>query len=161
MVSFSKHDGPRPEDARAKRLISENSGTIRRLADQISNGGFTRMRQEQAQRREGPKPEGLMIHDMKARPSVDEAQPYVRISLNGRAVLTDQVSGRQIQLLGEIRGGFMSQRFVLATKENGFLSPIDDDTHAALSELENIGLTGEFGEKELAERLRECLGLGE
>lgn len=68
---FSKRDGPRLEDVRAKRLLSENAGTIRKLADQISSGGYSRMQAEQARRKEKPKPDGLIIHDMKARVTSD------------------------------------------------------------------------------------------
>lgn len=160
MDIFSKREGPRPEDVRAKRMISENAGTIRKLADQISNGGYTRMRQQEAQRRAEPRPEGLLIHDMKARATPDAPVPYVRISLNGRVVLTDQSSGRQLQVLGEIRGGCMGKRFVLATAENGYISPIDDEVFAAIGHLGNAELTQDFGEKDLARHLEECLGLG-
>ncbi len=159
MDIFSKREGPRPEDAQAKRLISENAGKIRRLADQISNGGYTRMREQEARRREEPRAEGLMIHDLKAPRARDDLKPYIRISLNGRVVLTDQSSGRQIQLLGEIRGGVMGKRFVLATKENGYISPIDDETLKALSHLQTVELTREFGEKDLAAAIGESLGL--
>lgn len=159
MDIFSKRDGPRPQDVQAKRLISQNADKICMLADQLSNGGYSRMRQQQARRREEPKPDGLVIHDLKAPVARDDLQPYIRISLNGRVVLTDQSSGLQIQLLGEIRGGFMSKRFVLATKENGFFSPIDDETLKALSHLQDAALTLEFGEKELAAEVGKCLGL--
>ena len=160
MDIFSKRDGPRREDAEAKRMISQNAGTIRKLADQISNGGFTRMRQDEARRREEPKPQGLLIHDLKAPATNDDPQPYVKVSLNGRVVLADRISGRQIQMLGEIRGGYMSKHFALATKENGYFSPIDEETRAAIAQLENVELTVEFTETDLAESLTECLGLG-
>ena len=45
---FSKREGPRLEDVKARRLLTQNAGTIRKLADQISNGGFSKMRAEQA-----------------------------------------------------------------------------------------------------------------
>lgn len=75
MDIFSKREGPRREDARARKILSENAGTIRRLADQISNGGFTRMREDQARRAEQPKPDGLMIHDMAAPARRDAPDP--------------------------------------------------------------------------------------
>lgn len=93
MDIFSKRDGPRLEDVKARRLLSENSGTIRKLADQISNGGYSRMRAEEARRRQEPKPEGLIIHDMKARPATDAPQPYVKVSINNRVVLVDKSTG--------------------------------------------------------------------
>jgi hypothetical protein len=156
---FSKREGPRPEDVRAKRLISENAGTIRKLADQFSNGGFTKMRQDQARRREEPKPEGLLIYPMSAPATPDDPEPYVRVSLNGRVVLTDVYSGRQIQLLGEIRSKVGSKRFVLATEENGFISPVNEEIRAALAPYENVELTAQFTENDIVQRFEECLGL--
>lgn len=160
MDIFSKREGPRLEDVRARKLISENAGTIRRLADQISNGGFTRMRQEEARRREQPTPDGLLIHDLKAPVRNDRPAPYVKVSLNNRVVLADKTSGRQLQMLGEIRGNFMSRRFVLATSENGFFSPIDDEIRAAIGHLEGAEISQDFSEDDLARALTENLGLG-
>ncbi|MGB0659809.1 MAG: hypothetical protein ACPGNV_06475 [Mangrovicoccus sp.] len=157
MDIFSKREGPRLEDVKARRLLSENSGTIRKLADQISNGGFSRMRAEEAQRRQKPKPEGLIIHDLKARGSVSAAQPYVKVSVNNRVVLVDKTSGKQMLFLGEIRGNFLSKRFVLATKDNGFLSPLDSETVALIGHLENADLTDDFTEKDLAQTLETLL----
>lgn len=156
---FSKRDGPRLEDARAKRLLSENAGTIRKLADQISNGGYSRMRADEARRKQEPQPEGLIIHDLKARASTDNPKPYVKVSLNNRVVLVDANSGRQLQLLGEIRGNFMSKTFILATKENGYISPLDDDMRKQISDLENAEISPRFSELDLAHALEECLGL--
>jgi len=44
---ISKKTGPRREDVVAKRLINNNWSTISRLADQISNGGYSKSRQAQ------------------------------------------------------------------------------------------------------------------
>ncbi|WP_435312120.1 hypothetical protein [Primorskyibacter sedentarius] len=154
---FSKREGPRLEDVKAKRLLSENAGTIRKLADQISNGGFSKMRADQARRKQEPKPEGLIIHDMKARVSSETPEPYVKVSLNNRVVLVDKSTGRQMQLLGEIRGNFMSKYFVLATKDNGFLSPLEDDMLAALAHLEGADLTGDFTDSDLAQALEDLI----
>ncbi|NIY95483.1 hypothetical protein HC022_04230 [Salipiger sp. HF18] len=159
MDIFSKRDGPRSEDVRAKRLISENAGTIRKLADQISNGGFTKMRQDQARRREAPKPEGLLIYDLSAPSSPAEPDPHVRISLNGRVVLVDRNSGRQLQLLGELRRTIRSRKFVLATEDNGFLSPVSDDIRAALEPLENAELGPDLSEDDLRRGVSDGLGL--
>jgi hypothetical protein len=38
---FSRRDGPRPEDARIRRLIEDNRATIDRIADHISNGAYS------------------------------------------------------------------------------------------------------------------------
>lgn len=159
MDIFSKKDGPRREDESAKRLISRNSGTIRKLADQISGGGYTRMRQDQARRQQGPKPEGLIIHDLKAPAKSDAPEPYVKVSLNNRVVLADKSNGRQLQMLGEIRGNSLARRFVLATAENGFFSPLDDDVQALIGHLDNVEITSDFGEKSLARALEDLFGL--
>ncbi|WP_323766085.1 hypothetical protein [Marinovum sp.] len=154
---FSKREGPRLEDVKARRVLQENAGTIRKLADQISNGGFSKMQADQARRREAPKPDGLIIHDLKARVSSDVPEPYVKVSLNNRVVLVDRSTGRQLQMLGEIRGGFMAKRFVLATGANGFLSPLDDEMHATLADLDGVEITGDFNDRDLADRLEELL----
>lgn len=159
MDIFSKRDGPRPEDQRAKRLLSENAGTIRRLADQISNGGYTRMQQDKAARAQTPQPEGRIIHDLKAPSRSAVPEPYIKVSLNNRVVLVDRNTGRQLQMLGEIRGNFLSRRFVLATAGNGFLSPVDDTMHAALGPLDQAELTPEFDQDALAAELGRLLGL--
>ena len=156
---FSKRDGPRLEDVKAKRLLSENAGTIRKLADQISNGGFSRMRTEQARRREEPKPDGLIIHDLKASSQTGAPEPYVKVSVNNRVVLVDRNSGRQLQFLGEIRGNFRARSFVMATKENGFFSPVEEDTAAMIGHLNNVAITPDFTESDLAETLENSLGL--
>lgn len=159
MDIFSKREGPRPEDVRAKKLISENAGTIRRLADQISNGGLTKMRQDQARRNETPKPEGLLIYDMSVPVRSDETDPYVRVSLNGRVVLVDRNSGRQIQLLGEIRGRFPSKYFVLASEENGFLSPVGAEIRAAIGHFDAAELHSDLSDDDIARQFEDWLGL--
>ncbi|MGP6085877.1 hypothetical protein [Antarctobacter jejuensis] len=161
MDIFSKRDGPRAEDVKAKRLIQKNAGTIRKLADQISNGGFTKMRQDQARRSEQPKPEGLIIHDLKAPSKSEVPEPYVKVSLNNRVVLVDRVNGRQLQLLGEVRGNSFEKRFVLATKANGFLSPVEEDVFQAIGDLDNVELSKAFSEKDLAKQIETALGIGE
>ncbi len=72
---FSNRDGPRLEDVKARRVLTENAGTIRKLADQISNGGFSRMRADQARRNSTPEPDGLIIHDLKTTSRVDTPEP--------------------------------------------------------------------------------------
>ncbi len=161
MDIFSKRDGPRPEDVRARKLISGNAGTIRRLADQISNGGFTRMRAEEARRKQEPQPEGLLIYTMSARRIGDAPDPHVRLSLNGRVVLSDRGTGRQLQVLGEIRGRAGAKRFVLASAENGYISPVSDEIHAALAPFEDIEIGPDFTEEDIVLAFSERLGLAE
>lgn len=159
MDIISKSDGPRAEDVKAKRMISQNLPAIRKLADQISNGGFTRMRQMQAERNKKPEAEGLLIFDMKARLRNDVPEPYIKISVNNRVVLADKASGRQIQLIGEIRGSSLSRKLTLATKENGFISPLDPEALEAIGHLEGLEINHEFTESDLSKTLECLLGL--
>lgn len=159
MDIFSKKDGPRAEDVKAKRMISENLPTIRKLADQFSDGGFTRMRQQQAQRKQEPKPEGKLIFDMKVRLNSEVQEPYIKVSINNRVVLADKKSARQIQLIGEIRGNFMSKKLVLATQENGFISPLDKEMHEAIGHLDGIEITRDYSADDLAATLEQLLRL--
>ncbi|WP_240672158.1 hypothetical protein [Tropicibacter alexandrii] len=158
---FSKREGSRSEDVRARKLLSENAGTIRKLADQISNGGFTKMRQDQARRKEEPKPDGLLIYTMSAPKVTDDPDPHVRVSPNGRVVLFDRTSGRQIQLLGQILRTGGSRRFVLATEENGYLSPVSSELHALLAPYESREFGADFTEDDIARTFGICLGLVE
>lgn len=161
MDIFSKREGPRAEDVKAKRIISDNMPVIRRLADQISNGGFTQMRQDQARRKQEPQPEGKLIFDMKARLQNEVPEPYIKISLNNRIVLADRKSARQIQLVGEIRGSVMSKKLVLATKENGFISPLDNEVLDAIGHLDGVEINRDFSADDLASTLEKLLGLSE
>lgn len=159
MDIFSKRDGPRAEDVRAKRLISENAGTIRKLADQISNGGFTKMRQDQARRKEESKPEGLLIYTMGASARSDDPEPYVRVSLNGRVVIADRNTGRQLEFLGEIRREAGSKRFALASAENGFISPVSNEIRELLAQYDSVELSANFTEEDIVQSFGKVLGL--
>ncbi|WP_417720180.1 hypothetical protein [Salipiger sp.] len=159
MDIFSKRDGPRREDVQAKRLISENSHVIKKLADQISGGGYTAMQQTMAKAKETPKPDGLLIHDLGRSRGAEAPRPYVKVSMNNRVVLADLNSGRQIQLLGEIRGNFSGRRFVLATAENGFYSPVEGEMLDALRPLDGTEIHRGFDDKALAEAIGTELGL--
>lgn len=159
MDIFSKREGPRAEDVKAKRMISENMPVIRKLADQISNGGFTQMRQQQAERNKEPQAEGKLIFDMKARATVDEPEPYVKVSLNNRVVLADRKSARQLAMIGEIRGNFLSRKLFLATRENGFISPLDEELLGCIAQLEGVEINTDYTEEELVVTLEQLLGL--
>lgn len=159
MDIFSKRDGPRKEDVQAKRLISENSQTIRKLADQISGGGYTAMQQAKARAAEEPKPDGLILHDLGTARAADEARPYVKISLNNRVVLACMSTGKQIQLLGEIRGNFAGRHFRLATRERGFYSPVEGEMLESLLHLDDVRIDGEFDLDALQEAIASSLSL--
>lgn len=159
MDIFSKRDGPRREDVQAKRLISENSHVIKKLADQISGGGYTAMQQAKEQAKQVPQPKGLMIHDLGIANTAVDVRPYVKVSLNNRVVLACLNSGKQIQLLGEIRGNFTGKTFVLATAERKFYSPVEGEMLEALRHLDGVEMRHDFGEKALAEAIEISLGL--
>lgn len=159
MDIFSKKDGPRREDVQAKRLISENSHVIKKLADQISGGGYTAMQKSKLDAKKKPQPEGLIIHDLGGVSGAVEARPYVKVSLNNRVVLACLNSGKQIQLLGEIKGTFASKRFVLATAGRGFHSPVEGEMLEALQHLDEAEINRDFDPKALAEAIGTSLGL--
>lgn len=159
MDIFSKRDGPRREDVQAKRLISENSHVIKKLADQISGGGYTAMQQTKAQAARKPQPEGLIIHDLGSAKGPAEVRPYVKVSLNNRVVLACMNSGKQLQLLGEIRGNFAGRRFALATAERGFYSPVEGEMLEALRHLDDIEIGKGFDADALTDAISRSLAL--
>ena len=152
---ISKRSGPRREDAPLKRLIEQNRTTIARLADQISNGAYSASKRQ----REKPKPEGLIIHVGGGSADRGEAKPEIRVSLNGRVIAVDQNTGRQIHHIGEIRRRDGVETFVLATRENGFFSPVDETVAAALAPLDGTRLGASFDEEQLVSGIGGLLGL--
>ncbi len=153
---ISKRDGPRREDVAAKRLIEKNRPTIARLADQLSGGGYSAMRQPP----KPPEPDGLVIHDLAgARPAESQHPDYVRISLNGRVALVDGGTSKQLHFIGEIRGGDNGETFFLATKQNQFFAPLDDEIVKYLAELDQRPINENFSEDDLSAYISERLGL--
>lgn len=155
MDIISRKTGPRREDEQAKRHINQNWGTIEKLADQISGGQYS----ADKARKSAPPPQasGKIIIDQAARAVPDVARPYLRISVNGRVVVADQNTGRQLNLLGQLKrvGGVM--RFFIATKDNGFFSPLDADTYALISDLADRAINRDFTEQELERELQKRL----
>jgi hypothetical protein len=153
---ISKKSGPRREDVVAKRLINENRATITKLADQLSGGKYSARHQRPAP----PQPDGLILHDMGGTTVAEtEFEPYVRITMNGRVVLVDGGSNKQLHHLGELRDTAAGTEFVLATRDNGFFSPLDGEVSEKLTELDHAILTGNDAEEELTARINGCLGL--
>ncbi|MDQ0475096.1 hypothetical protein [Labrys wisconsinensis] len=151
---ISKRDGPRREDVAARRFIQSNRATIEGLADRLTGGRWREMRKPPAP----PQPEasGRLWFTPPAAPQ--PARPYLRISPNGRVVVMDLASGRQLQFLGQIGGG-RERRFVLALREHGFFDPLDEDLRAALADLDGMALPDEAAEDRLKESLSARLGL--
>lgn len=74
-------------------------------------------------------------------------------------VLVDRNSGRQIQLLGQLRRKAQATCFALATAENGFLSPVSDDIRAAIGSLDGASPGPDISEDDLARQISVWLGL--
>jgi hypothetical protein len=152
---ISKREGPRKEDVAAKQFLRDNRATIDGIANHLTRGRW------QALRNPAPASQqelsGKLWSIPAARPA--ELEPYVRISLNGRVVVADLASGRQIHFLGELRGERQSRSFALATAQNGFFSALDDQLHAALADLEGVSVPDEASEQRLEQELAIRLGL--
>tara|TARA_R110002049_G_C9176712_1_gene562813 strand:- start:3534 stop:4010 length:477 start_codon:yes stop_codon:yes gene_type:complete len=157
MDIISKRSGPRREDEHAKRHINQNWGTIEKLADQISGGRYSADKAKKAAL--PPQASGKIIIDQAAPRAPDEVKPYLRISVNGRVIVADMNSGRQLNFLGQLKrvGGVM--RFVIATKENGFFSPLDDETFNLISDLSEKTINRTFSEKDLELELQTRLNM--
>ncbi len=152
---ISKRDGPRREDVQVKRLIEQNRSTIVRLADQLSAGGYSASKRPRQQ----PKAEGLIIHVGGGSASASEARPSVHVSMNGRVVSKDQNTGRQLHHIGDIRNRDGEQVFVLATRQNGYFAPVDENVSEALTELDGLRLTATHTEEQLVADISAKLGI--
>jgi hypothetical protein len=143
---FSKQDGPRREDAQARRLIEQNRGVITKLADQLSGGRYSESKKPKL----APQAEGLIIHigGMPAPVSTPEAK--VRVTTNGRVIAVDVTTGRQMQHFGDIREMRSVRIFALATKDNGFIAPLDDTLRRALADIDGVVLGSSYDGADLA-----------
>jgi hypothetical protein len=159
MDIISKRSGPREEDKRGKAHVQKNWGTIEKLADQISGGGYSSNKARIKAKNEGPKASGLIFVDQAARPRVDVAEPYLRISLNGRVVLVDKNSGIQLHFLGQIKRQNGVVRFQIATKANGYIAPLDPDLEALIVNLANKPLDRSYTEADLSRDIKTCLSV--
>jgi hypothetical protein len=146
---ISKRSGPRPEDERARRLIEANRPTIEKLADRLTGGAWSARRQP----RPGPQADGLIIHTARASTPTAPPRPFVRVAVNGRVSVVDTDTGRQMHHLGEVRRVAGGERFRLATRENGFFSPVDAEIAAALADLDGQLLDGPDAERRLIEAI--------
>lgn len=154
---FTKKTGPRREDVEAKRVIGNNWQTISRLADQISDGGYTRSRNAIAKSKELPKPDNLNIHLLGAESRNVEPKPTVRISINGRVVVMDARSGKQLQYLGNIKHRGQIKYFSLATRENSPYATVDKETECTLTDLDGVIIESEEIQELFVRALQERL----
>ena len=152
MDIISKKSGPRAEDQQAKQHLQRNWGTIEKLADTLSGGKYSADKAKKAAA--PPKAQGLIIVDQ-ARPRLADAPvPYLRISTNGRVVLADKTSGIQLHFLGELKRQNGEVRFVIATKENGFFTPLDPEMSDKIADLANLTVNRRYSEDDLAQDLK-------
>ena len=156
MDVISRGHGPRREDEQAKRLIAANRPAIERLADQLSGGAYSARK---AAKPRLPEASGLVIHAARPAAIVDPPKPFVRVAVNGRVSMVDANTGRQLHHLGDLRRRDGRERFVLATRENGFFSPVETELAAALGELDGHMLAGAGSEKALVAAIGARLGL--
>jgi hypothetical protein len=150
---ISKSDGPRREDEAAKRFIRDNASTINKIANQLG-GGRPGVRSNP----ETPHPD-LMTKRDRAAPSRDgEKRPYTKVSMNGRVIVVDLNSGRQLHHVGEIRGRGPTRRFILATQENHFFSPLEDNLVSALRDLDGAPTPDDAAQDDLVRRIDARMG---
>ena len=159
MDIFSKKNEPYREDVQAKRLISENKATIHKLADVFSNGAYSAS--QRAKAKTAQKPEESIapsrFHILGAGKAPSKPEPYVKVSLNGRFVLADGSTGKQLNLLGQYKFRNGQKYFCLATEENGFISPVDLDTETALKPLDGVVVENSTIESKVLDFMRRAL----
>jgi len=156
---FSRRDGPLPQDARLKSLLDKNRGTITKLADHLSQGAYSASKAAKA----APAPafDKKIMHVVggTAAPA-REARPEVRATLNGRVVVVDDETGRQLHHVGEIRRRDGAIWFILATAANHFPAPAAPDIVEALDDLDGAELHPDGGEEALVAEVARRLGFG-
>jgi hypothetical protein len=151
---LSKQDGPGKQEAEFKRFVKQNRGTIDQIANALTGGGLARAQKA------SPivVPEASVTHGFRTSGTQRETAPYIRISPNGRVVITDYETGSQLHHLGDLRGSRQKRRFVLATKENGYFDPLSEDLQAKLLALNGIGIADEEAEDRLKGEIATQLG---
>jgi hypothetical protein len=148
----SKKSGPRAEDQQAKQHLARNWGTIEKLADTLSGGKYSA---DKAKKAAGPpQAQGLIFVDQAGPRLADDPVPYLRISMNGRVVIADTSSGIQMHFLGELKRVNGEKRFVIATQENGYFTPLDDEMAEKIADLADRPVNGDYSEDDLAEDIK-------
>ncbi len=157
MDIHSRKSGPRAEDAQAKQHLQRNWGTIEKLADTLSGGKYSADKAKKAA--SPPQAQGLIIVDQ-ARPRVaDVPVPYLRISSNGRVVIADTSSSIQLHFVGELKRLDGQVRFVIATADNGYLSPLEPALHDKIADLADRVVNRAYSEDDLAEDIKSRLSI--
>lgn len=157
---ISKRDGPRREDENARRIIQANRGAITRIADHLTQGGYSANKRAKAEAATAPPVEGKVFHHLASggRTSTDSGDIHVKVSVNNRVVAYDGGSGKQLHLLGEIRRQEGVRYFSLASRENGFLSGLPEDVMEKIAELDGQIIDQACPESLLASEISERLG---
>lgn len=154
MEIISKQDGGDRREREFKRVLQENRHTIDSLARHLTQGPtLTRPKAENASvTEEVGRSFGFRQNNVER-----EIEPWVRISPNDRVVLMDAATSRQIAHLGALRGRGRERTFVLATRENGFIAPLDNERASALRHLDGCRL--QEGDDEFARKVATVLGI--
>ena len=82
----------------------------------------------------------------------------MKASLNERVTAVDLNNGRQLYHFGEIRGQGPTRQFLLATRENRFFTPLDDDLLALLRDLDGAATPDDAAEERLVQEIGARLG---
>jgi hypothetical protein len=152
MDIISRKSGPRPEDQQAKQHLQRNWGTIEKLADTLSGGKYSA---DKAKKAAPPLQASGLIFVDQARPRLaDVPVPYLRISTNGRVVIADTNSGIQMHFLGQLKRVNGEVQFIIATKENGFFTPVDPEIHDKIADLANRMVNRNYSEDNLAQDIK-------
>lgn len=152
MDIHTRHSGPREEDKQAKDHLRRNWGTIEKLADTLSGGKYSADKAKKAA--PPPQAQGLIFVDQARARLPDAPVPYLRISMNGRVVLADTSSGIQTHFLGQIKRVNGAKCFVLATRQNGFFTPLAEDVADKIADLANRTINQDYPEDTLAEDIK-------
>ena len=127
--------------------------TINKIAKQLSGGGLGARSNP-----EPPRPDLVARCDPVASSREGEKRPYTKVSLNGRVIVVDFNSGRQLYHIGEIRGQGPMRRFILATRANRFFAPLEDDLANVLRDLDGAPTSDDAAQEELVQWIEARLG---
>ena len=136
-----------------ERILRENRGTIERMKHAITGGAA------RPPTIEPPAPEVARAFGYRRPAGERTVAPYVRLSPNGRVVIADAESGRQLHHLGNLRGSRQAVRFVLASKENGYYAPLDAAVAEPLATLDGMAVSDADAEDCLKKEIAARLGL--
>ncbi len=144
---ITKNDGPRKEDVAAKKFIESNRATIDRLANHLSGGRWQDIKRARKARAPvvesarksfaGYAPAG---RSTSTRPMFASARTTASSSSTRRPAVRCSSSVNS----GQSAAG---RYFRLATRENGFFDPLDDDLRGLLSNLDGLVLPEETEER--------------